>query len=436
MFEPINVRIDGGYEIDFPKMIPVLQKFNATRVEDIEGTVTVELSKPKIASKIKPKQKIAIAVGSRGVANTNKVVKAIVAKVKDLGAEPFVIPAMGSHGGATADGQTQVLASYGVTEDYVGAPIVASMDVVQVGNLSNGLPVYCDSHAYHADGIIVLNRVKAHTDFKGPYESGLVKMMVIGLGKHKGATVIHSNGFANFKDVIPEAGKILLEKTPVLFGVALLENSYDQTAMIEAIPNEDIMEREPVLLEESKGYLPRFTFPKIDVLLVDQIGKDISGAGMDPNIVGRPGSGLSGFDGVPEIQKIVALGLTETTHGNAVGIGTADLTTRKVVNEIDFSSTYANSITSTVLGPSKIPMTMNTEKEALVVALKTLTNTKISDAKIVYIKNTLELQQIYVSEALLPEVQDVNRFEILGEAEEIKFNAEDEIIVRPKGNEH
>ncbi|KUO53347.1 MAG: hypothetical protein APF76_08890 [Desulfitibacter sp. BRH_c19] len=429
MINNVDVKIEGGYDIELPKLVPIQQKFKAHKLENIPMAVDLEFSKEAVKKSIKPGSRIAIAVGSRGIVNLEEIVKQTVLNLKKLGAKPIIIPAMGSHGGATAEGQIKVIKEYGITEERIGAPIVSSMETVKIAETEHGVPVYFDKNAYQSDGIIVINRIKPHTDFKGSFESGLMKMLVIGLGKHKGASYIHNMGFKQFNTIIPEVGKQILKKTNILFGMAILENACDETARLEAVPADTLFIREPELLKEAKSYMGYLIPRNFDVLLIEQIGKDISGAGMDPNIVGRPGSGLPGFDG-PSFQKLVVLDLTEKTKGNACGIGMADITTKSLVEKIDFTYLYTNSITSTVLDPAKLPIAMNTEKEALVIALWTSNMVKIPDAKVVFIKNTLELSKILVSEPLLNDIKDKD-IEVLGKEQAILFDANGRLQLRP-----
>ncbi len=422
--EQLDVKIDGGYDIALPNMYKLRQIFDREQLDSIPNAVKDEISKEDIKNKVKPGARIAVAVGSRGIANLFEIVKSVVTELKQLGAEPFVFPAMGSHGGATAEGQLGVLASYGITEEALGVEVKSSMEVVEVGKTVSGIPCYVDKHASEADAMVIINRVKPHTDFKADYESGLMKMMGIGLGKHKGATMMHSFGFDEFHRVIPEVATVVLEKCNVAFGMAILENAYDQTKKVVAVAPENIIEREKELLEEAKASMPKILVPEIDVLIVNEIGKDISGAGMDPNITGRTGSGLPGFT-APSIQKVMVLDLTEKTHGNACGIGLADVTTRRLVEKIDFNYTYANSITSTVLGPAKIPVAMNNDREALVVALKTCTRITVPGAKIVRIHNTLELEEIMVSEAVYEQMKDHPNIEVIEGPFQLSFDKDD-----------
>lgn len=422
MFEKIEIKIEGGLDIPLPKMLPVHQSFPLTRLEGIAETIEREFLKEEIRGKVKPGMRVAVAVGSRGIRNLRQIVASVVKELRRLGTEPFIVPAMGSHGGATAEGQAQVLADYGIVESKIGCPIRSSMETVQVGELPGGVPLYFDKLAYESDAIVVIGRIKPHTDFKGTVESGLQKMIAIGLGKHKGATSLHSLGFDQFHRVIPEAGKILIERTNIALGVAIIENAREETAEIFVIPSEQICSVEPDLLVRAKKAMPRFLLDQIDVLLIDEIGKDISGSGMDPNIVGRTGSGLTeGFE-APPIQKIVVRDLTEKTHGNASGIGLADVITSRLFNKINFAHTYANCITSTALAGAKIPVVMRSDREAIAVAVKTCNRVTPKTVKIVWIKNTLEMEHLYVSESYKSWIQGRNDISITGDAVPFEFD--------------
>jgi hypothetical protein len=354
----------------------------------------------------------ASAVGSRGVADIPIIAREVVNAVKLVGAYPFIVPAMGSHGGATAEGQVEVLEQLGVTEESVGAPIRSSMDVVEVGRLPNGLPIYTDKLAYEADKIIVVNRIKPHTAFSGPIESGLMKMVTIGLGKHKGADAAHAYGFKYMAEHVPEMARIVLSKLPIIFGLASVENAYDRPAKIVAVPAEQMEHIEPNLLLEAKGLMPRLLFDPIDVLIVDEVGKDISGSGMDPNITGRSNTPYVKIS-APAISRIVILGLTEKTQGNALGIGPADVITRKVFDQIDWEKGYLNAFTSTVLTPVKVPMFLPTEKLAVQAAIKTCNAFDLNQVRMVRIKNTLDLKEIWISESMLPEALNVKEIDVL-----------------------
>ncbi|MCB1815055.1 MAG: DUF362 domain-containing protein [Candidatus Competibacteraceae bacterium] len=424
MFEKLNINIVGGLNIPLPRMLKVRQVFADRAIKDVTAAVQAELNKPEISARITPGASIAIGVGSRGVANIDTVVKAMVAELKKRGAQPFVFPAMGSHGGATADGQAEVLANYGITEATIGAPVRATMDTEIVTQLPDGTPLHMDKFARAADGVVVVNRIKPHTTFRGDIESGLVKMLIIGMGKINGASTFHTlHGMDRFPEVLPQAAEALMEHIPFLFGLGLVEDAYDHTAIIEAITGDKLVEREAQLLVKSKDYMAKLYFDNIDVLIIDQMGKEISGAGFDPNITGRNNRGVVGFDH-PQVKKIVVLDLSDKTHGNATGLGVADVITQRLFNRIDFEYTYANVITSAYLDGGLIPIVMQTEHDAIALAAKTVPRVNSQNARIVRIRDTLTLGEIEVSEALLDEVQAHAGLEILSEPFEMAFDAD------------
>ena len=415
----INVTVQGGLDIDLPRMVPVEQRFPRETVEDVEATLRASLAQlpdPDLAGK-----RVAITVGSRGTYSMVTILTTLAGQLREWGAEPFIVPTMGSHGGATAEGQLGVLANYGITEDSVGMPIHASMDVIEAARLADGTPLYCDRIASEADGIVLLNKVKPHTSYKGTHESGLAKMAVIGLGKHKGAVTLHDHGFARFAELVPAAGDALIGALPILFGVAILENAYHSVGHIEAIEPERIMAREKELLVKAKGFLGRLLVPAIDVLIVDEIGKNIGGSGMDTNVTGRPSIPQPGFD-APPIQRIIVRGLTEATHGNGTGIGLADFTTRQCFEQIDLGVSYTNVITATVPAAAKMPLIMNDDREALVVAVKTCNRVASASARIVRIINTKEVHRILISEPCLADCEGRTDILAVGEARPIRFD--------------
>ncbi|EAX48881.1 conserved hypothetical protein [Thermosinus carboxydivorans Nor1] len=412
--------------VPLPRLVKVYQKFSAAQVVDLPQTLRQELAKPGVGDRIRPGMRIAVAVGSRGIAEIQTITRVTVEEIKRRGGEPFIVPAMGSHGGATAEGQRQVLANLGITEDSIGCPIVSAMDVVEVGRLANGLPVLIDKNAYEADGIVVINRIKPHTAFHGPCESGLVKMITIGLGKQKGADACHAYGFKHMAEHVVEMAKIKLARTRILFGVATVENAYDCVAKIAAVPAEEIIATDQQLLKEAKAHMPRIMFDPIDVLIVDRIGKEISGDGMDPNITGRYPTPYA--SGGPVINKLVVLDLTEKTHGNANGIGAADFTTRKLVDKIDWEYTYANALTSTICEPIRIPMVLASDKEAILAAIKTSYARDLAAVRLVRIKDTLHLGEIYISEALLAEARANPNVEIGSEPMAMQFDAQGNLL--------
>lgn len=411
----IEVNIAGGLDIALPAMASVRQKFTTTRVGDIVAAVAREFERPDIGSSIRRGARIAVGCGSRGVANYAHIARAVIAEIKARGGDPFVFPAMGSHGAATAEGQRRVLEDAGITADYVGAPIRASMDTIETGRMADATPVYADAIAAAADGIVLINRIKPHTTFRAPIESGITKMLALGMGKIKGAAQLHTHGMDRFFEVLPEAARVVMGRLPFLFGVAAVENAHEDTALLECIPAARLLAREPELLAIAKERMARLFFDEIDVLIIDEMGKEISGTGFDPNVTGR-NKRFVDWPGGPIIKKIAVLSLTERTHGNATGVGSADIITMRLYRAIDVGPTYANAITSTFLDSVAIPVIMNTDREAVQLAVKSLLRVKPADARVVHIRNTLELQRIRVSAPLLAEVRSQpERFEILGE---------------------
>ncbi len=399
--------------VALPKMAKVRQLLDHSHIpiDEIPALVRQELGRKEIRRRIRPGMRVAITCGSRGVANIALVTKAIVDFVKECGGEPFVFPAMGSHGGATAEGQREILAGYHVTEEYLGCPIRATMEVVQLGSTPNSMPVYMDRYAHEADAILLCGRVKAHTAFRGPYESGIMKMAVIGMGKQKGAETVHQNGFFELGTMLPVIGRVILENSKVIGAVGLVENAFDQTCKIKGMLKEEIYEEEPKLLAYSKERLGCIYFDNIDVLVVDRIGKDISGDGMDPNITGR--FAVPYIEGDRKVQHIAVLDLTDETHGNCNGIGLADVTTKRLVDRIDVDSTFPNVCTSTVLSTPKVPLFTHTDKECIQIALKTCNYIDRENPRVVRIQDTMHLEEIYISEAMLEEAKACPQVEVL-----------------------
>ena len=367
-----------------------------------------------------PSGSVAIGVGSRGVAGIGEVVAALVEVLKESGAEPFVVPAMGSHGASTAEGQAEILAHLGMGEEELGCPVRATMETVQTGETPSGVAVYMDRNAYEADSVIVVNRIKPHTAFRGTVESGPTKMLAIGLGKQRGAHSIHSAGWENIHRTIPEAARVAVESGKVAFGLATVENADEDPCKIVAIPAEELEQAEAPLLEEAKRNLARLPFDDIDVLIVDEIGKNISGDGADPNVTGRyPTTAASGG---PSVGRMVFLGLTEETGGNANGLGMADVVTERLAGSVDRPATYMNALTSTTPAPVKTPMVMPTDEMAIAAALTMCAGVEPREARLVRIENTLKLARFWVSEALLQEVEKDERLEILEEHGPMRFD--------------
>ncbi len=407
-----------------PKMTRIQQHFEVPVLTDLPAAIHAELERINAAAIVKPGETVAITAGSRGVANVATAVKATVDYLKALGAHPFVVPAMGSHGGATPEGQRSVLEHYGITEATVGAPVKATMDVVELGKTADGLPVFFDRYAAEADHIVPLNRIKAHTDFNGSIESGLMKMMVIGLGKQQGANFYHRAFFQyGFEHVIIAVGGFILDSGKIAFGLGLIENAHEDTAKAVAMPAAELLQTERELLVDAKSLMGRLPFDELDLLIVDWTGKNISGTGMDTNVIGRMMQNFEPEPAKPAILRIFVRDLTEESDGNATGIGLADFTTTRLVNEIDRHSTYMNGITA--LGPqkSKIPFYYDTDREAIEVALDTIGLTDPEDARVIRIESTLRLTELDISEVLLEDAKLHSRLEVIGETKPFEFDA-------------
>ncbi|MGB9699530.1 MAG: lactate racemase domain-containing protein [Thermodesulfobacteriota bacterium] len=411
--------------MNFPQMYRLKQTFERTKVNDIPATVQVELQKLALDKVVKPGQRVAITAGSRGVANIALILKAIVDFLKSLGLKPFIFPAMGSHGGATAEGQAALLAHYNVTEAFTGAPIISSMDVVEISKTEDNVPVFIDRNAAQADWIVVVNRIKPHTKFKAQIESGLMKMMAIGMGKQRGAEYYHKAALHyTFPKIIVDAGREVIKKAPVLCGVGIVENGYDETAKIMAIPPQEIEATERDLLALAKRMMPRLPFNDIDLLIVDEMGKDISGTGIDPNITGRNRDLLGVFPHPTQVKRLFVRDLTPHSNGNATGIGLADLTTKRLVEKINYQATYMNCITGISLEKAAIPMYFETDQEAIKVALGSIGLIPYDQSKIVRIKNTLQLDEVEVSAAYLPELKNRPDLEIIAGPLPFNFDAQ------------
>lgn len=392
-------------DVEIPKMFYAVQSFHREHIapEEIPAAVKKELYRPEIAETIQPGMHIAITAGSRGVANVDIITRTIVEVCKERGAFPFIVPAMGSHGGANAEGQKELLAGYGITEEAMGCPVRATMETVLLGYSEYGKPVYQDKYAHEADGIIVSCRIKPHNAFRGPYESGVCKMMVVGLGKQKGAESVHSDGLGNMARNLPANAKVVAERSNILFAIPCIENAYDETALIEAIPAEQIFAREPELLTIAFANMPRILVEEADVLIVDEMGKNYSGTGVDPNISGT-WSTKYGKGGL-KVKRTCFLDLTDCSHGNANGMGLADIITARIFHKLDLDVIYTNCFTSTVLRSGMMPPAVATDKEAIQACLRTANGLEhYQDAKVVRIKNTLHIGEIMLSQAYYPEV--------------------------------
>ncbi len=425
--------VDFRSEAPLPRMARIRQRFDAPVLEAIEGAVQEQLR--LLQGRVRPGMRVGITAGSRGIANISRILRAAGDSVRVLGGEPFILPAMGSHGGATVEGQVELLAGYGVTEASTGMPIVSSMEVRQIGQLGTpadpGPAVHMSVTALEADGIIICGRVKPHTDFRSDIESGLAKITAIGLGKHQGAKTIHSFGTRGLAHWMPQAAQLMIRTANVLCGLAILENAYDQTARLAALPPEEIGgAAEHDLLVEAKGLMASLPFDKIDVLVVDEIGKNVSGTGMDTNIVGRMMiRGVPEF-ARPDVRIVVVLDLTDETHGNGTGLGLADLATLRAARKLDLRAMYINCITSGIGGVQRgrLPMVMPSDVDALCAGILTCSNGDPANARVVRIKNTLEVGELEVSESLLEEVRQNPRLEILEQPRTIEFDVDGNLI--------
>lgn len=405
---------ESAKEIKLPHFVPVRQLFPDNYIEDIPATIHGEFARMQIKQSVEPGSSVAVLVGSRGISNLQAIVKSTIDELLALDLQPFIVPAMGSHGGGVAEEQRKIIEGYGVTEEFMGVPIKASMETTIIGKTSSGCPVHIDKYASSADYIVPIARVKAHTDFDGEIESGICKMLAIGIGKHNGCSRIHQEGFQNFPTVLPEIASVVMRECCVPFSVAVIENAHEHVHTIKVVPGSDTISVEKELLKLSKSLMPKLCFEHIDVLIVEQIGKDITGAGMDPNITGRVGGmPTSPYYTGPTITRIVVNRLSQATHGNATGVGSADFITRELFDSIDFESTYANLIASCVPENAKIPMIFDDEQTALRAALVTCRGIDKNDAKIVKIKDTLHLIDIEISENLLPYCKQSSHFEVL-----------------------
>ncbi|XEC96383.1 DUF362 domain-containing protein [Paenibacillus tarimensis] len=410
-------------DIPIPRMVRIRQRFDETMLADPLGELKEKLHASGQIGKIRSGQRVAVAVGSRGISRIDELTKTVIDELKSAGAEPFIVPCMGSHGGATGEGQAEVLAHLGIDEARMGCPVRSSMDVIMLDRLPNGLPVYVDKiAATEADAIVVINRVKPHTAFRGTVESGLLKMISIGLGKQKGAEACHQLGFKYMAENVPAMAKVMIAKLPIVFGVAVVENAYDRIFRIEVLGAEEMEAKEPPLLVEAKEKLPKILFPQIDVLVIDYIGKNISGDGFDPNVVGRYPTPYA-FGG-PDVSKIVVLDVTKESKGNVNGVGTADFTTQRLVDKADWPATYANGLTSTVCSPTKQATTLPCDREAIKAAVKTCNILDYTTCKLIRIRDTLHLGEIEISETLVEEARRHSQIDVLSDPYEWTFDEE------------
>jgi hypothetical protein len=417
--------------VTYPNLLRIRQTFERPTVADIPAAVADSLERLDLGRNIRPGHTVALTAGSRGIANIPAVLRATADFLKRLGARPFLIPAMGSHGGGTAEGQRQIIESYGITEEAVGVPIRASMDVVSLGSTPEGYPVVLDRHASQADHIGVVGRIKPHTNYHGPIESGLLKMMMIGLGKHQGALAYHRILLEQPYDrVVRSVGRLMLQKAPIAFGLGLVENAYDETAMVEAVRPADFERREEELLALARRWLARLPFAQADLLIVDEIGKDVSGSGMDTNVVGRKrslrfGSVVEPTDfRLPQMRHIFVRGLSAHTHGNATGIGLADFTTTRLVQAMNYQVTRINCLTAGYPDGANIPVHFDTDREVIDAALAIAGTRRPEDARVMHIRNTLCLEEMEVSESCLAEPSRQTEFVAVGRARAMAFDGD------------
>lgn len=409
----------------FPKVFRVRQRFHSTRVEDIPAGVAREFARLDLSHRLKPGDSVAITSGSRGVANIAAITRSLAEELKKRGARPFIVPAMGSHGGGTAAGQRGVLERYGIAEAAMGVPIRATMETLPIGETPEGIPVVLDRNALEADHIAVVNRIKPHTDFDAEIESGLTKMLAIGLGKHQGAIRYHrANKRYGYYRVLTGVAEVVRRRCSILLGLGIVENGYDQTGVIEAMTSTELFEVEKRLLKVAKSWLARIPFDRGDLLLVDEMGKNVSGTGMDTNVIGRRASAGQPFAGAPRFSRIMVRDLTPESYGNAIGVGMADVVTRRLVDKIDTRPTYVNALTSTNLESVRIPVTLDSDREALETAISTSGASSGEDCRMVWIRNTLKLDRFVASEALLDEVESNRDLQVLERLGELDFDAQ------------
>ncbi|OPX23265.1 MAG: [Fe-S]-binding protein [Candidatus Latescibacterota bacterium] len=414
----------------YPKMIRIRQRFEAPVVRDTARKVREELGALELRRRIEPGDTVAIPAGSRGITDIVTILKTVAEHLREIGARPFIVPAMGSHGGGTAEGQQEVLRHIGITEARMGVPIRASMEVVKIGETPEGFPVHLDRHAAQADHIAVINRVKPHTEFYGAVESGLLKMIAIGLGKRQGAEIYHKVAVKHpFSEVAQAVARVVFRERSVLFGLGVVENGYEQTARIQAAGPEGLIALDKALLREAIRLMPRLPFDEIDVLIVDEMGKNISGAGMDTGVIGRKSWAFHrGMEEKPSITRIFVRDLTEASAGNACGIGLADFTTQRLVAKIDMEVSRLNALTSTRPRGVMIPMAFDTDREAVDTALATAGVMDPREARVVWIKNTLEIAEMAVSEAFIPEMEGRANLKALTEPGEMRFDGEGNLV--------
>ena len=420
-FPELELQLEEVDRIVIPPMYRIIQKYDDQQILDVSGHLRRELETSVPHREQLRGKRLALTVGSRGIPDLDKLVRTICDTCKAWGAEPFIVPAMGSHGGSTAEGQRKILEEYGITAETMGVPVCSSMETVQYGALEDGTPLYCDKNAWEADGVILFNKVKPHTDFRGKHESGLGKMVAIGLAKEKGASMFHTKPLDRFPEYIPKVTELFMATGKVAFGVGVVQNAYDRICRIEACGRDDILEMDARLQAFAKTQLPRFKFDRCDVLVVDEIGKDISGSGMDPNITGRNDSG--DFPEVLDLQRLVVLGITEASCHNGCGINLCDLTVRRCLNEIDWHATWLNNVAASMLSRGQIPIYVETDRDAVRTAIRTCVGIDFHHPRVARIKNTLHMSEILVSADLYQDIKDREDVVLVSGPEEMAFDA-------------
>lgn len=415
--------------VQFPRFAVVKQHYPSTKIESIEEAVARQFETSTIDFQRLANRSIAVTVGSRGIDRIDELTRAVIQKLQSYRAKPFIVPAMGSHAGGTAEGQEKILADYGITEATMGVPVVSSLETVYLGDTENGIPVYIDRHAWEADGIFVMNRIKPHTDFTGVVESGLMKMITVGLGKVEGAKTFHSRTDVHkYDDIIRRVARITLQKAKIVAGLAVLENPYHKLAEIELIPPENIEDRETQLLRRARELMPSLPAETLDMLIIDRMGKNISGVGIDPNITGRRYQINRHWPTVPNITRIIVLDLTEESEGNAAGIGLADFCGKRIVEKMDKRITYLNAVTSRNTVCSNIPLHFDTDREMLEQAFISIGSKPPEQARILRIRDTLNLIDIEASEALLPHMKQFFPVIYVGEPRELQFDERGDLL--------
>ncbi|MGQ9602497.1 MAG: DUF362 domain-containing protein [Candidatus Bipolaricaulia bacterium] len=433
MAEDLFDRLSGIADADLPRMARIRWQRPSLELPDLEGWVRKELERLDLRNRLEPGALVALACGSRGISNIARIVKVAVHHLQGIGARPFVSPAMGSHGGSTAEGQAETLAKLGLTEAALGCPVRATMETVELGRTPSGIPVLADRYAAGADGILLINRIKPHTAFSGRIGSGLVKMLAIGLGKQRGAKAVHRFAFQlGLERAILEVARIMLQKLPVLGGLAIIEGFHHETAHVEALRADELLKREPELLERARELMPRLPFAELDLLIVDEAGKELSGTGMDTQVIGRQYILGEPEPSSPRIKRIYLRSLSPDSGGNALGIGLADFIHRRVVEAMDLEKTYINALTGTGPEKARIPPYFASDRTAIKLALATIGPIEPQEARVLWIKNTLELEEFYISEALIAEAKAQSELEVGEHLWPLEFDGAGDLIP-PKG---